>query len=196
MTEPTPSERATRRRWIQLGELVGIAGVIIGALSLWLTWSDDRAKDAENQNAQAAEAHARGRYVIRATRLNDHQLGLVADDDHVLGEVTVRFPRALGVAEQHPAAQTIDSAAFADALLHATDGGSDDQTGRLPVLLTVQYWVDGSEQRATGVYDIIWHTEGRMLRGRSLKLVALRLRRPGGDQAALDAAWAREHPAH
>ena len=185
---------AVRRRWIQLGELVGIAGLVIAALSLWLNWSGERAREAESQREKAAEASARGHYIVSATALNDHQLGLVRDDRHVLGEVVVRFPTALGVAEQHPPAQTIDSSAFADALLRATDGAADNQTGVLPILLSVQFWTEGNEQRSTGLYDIVWRTQGRFLRGRSLRLIALRPRRAGGDQAALDAAWGRLHP--
>ena len=187
---------AVRRRWIQLGELVGIAGLIIAALSLWLNWSGERNREAESQHEKAAEASARGHYIASATALNDHQLGLVRDERHVLGEVVVRFPTALGIAEQRPPAQTIDSNVFADALLHATDGGPDNQTGVLPILLSVQFWSDGNEQRSAGLYDIVWRTQGRLLRGRALRLIALRPRRAGGDQAALDAAWSNLHPAN
>ena len=40
----TPAERAdaarTRRRWVSLAEVVALAGLLIGALSLYTTWSD------------------------------------------------------------------------------------------------------------------------------------------------------------
>ena len=194
----TPEEkaeaRAIRRRWITIGELVAVAGVIIAGTSLWINWSGDRTRKAEARAEKVAEVRAKSRYVVKAAPFESGQLGLVRDERHALGDVTIIFPTELGVPEQHPAAQTIDSAAFSQALLKATDGGPDSQTGLLPVRLKVQYWIDDSEQHTSGIYDIVWKTEGRPLRGRALKLIGLRLRQPGGDQAALDAAWSREAP--
>ena len=41
MTE-TPETRAeTRRRWINIGEIVAVAGLIISALALWNSWKND-----------------------------------------------------------------------------------------------------------------------------------------------------------
>jgi hypothetical protein len=83
----------------------------------------------------------------------------------------------------------------APALLKLTDGGADERTGRLPVLITVRYW-DGDVARSTsGVYDIVWRTKGQLLRGRALLLEGLKLRQRGGSQAAVDAAWKRVRPA-
>ncbi|MGN6374608.1 MAG: hypothetical protein ACTHMG_03535, partial [Sphingomonas sp.] len=119
---------------------------------------------------------------------------LARDDQHALGNVTVAFPRQLGVAP-HPAyAQTIDASWFNDQLLKLTDGGSDDRAGLLPVLVTYQYWVDDAEHVKRDIYDIVWKSEGRFLRGRDIRLLDMRLHRIGGSQAALDAAWAKEKP--
>ena len=41
MTDPTPSERAARRRLINLGEGVAVAALIISALGLWNSWRGD-----------------------------------------------------------------------------------------------------------------------------------------------------------
>jgi len=194
----TPEEkaeaRAIRRRWITIGEMVAVAGVLIAAISLWLNWSNDRSRKQEEKAAKAAEAQEKSRYVVRAVAVGDDQLALQRDDRHSLGDVTVTFPTSLNIPPQHPAAQTIDASAFAGELLRLTDGGPDNRTGLLPVLLSVQYWVDDREQRTTGIYDIVWKTEARPLRPRALRLIGLRLRRPGGDQAALDTAWEREAP--
>jgi len=59
----------------------------------------------------------------------------------------------------------------------------------------VQYFDGDTTRSASGIYDVIWKTEGRMLRGRALKLEGLRVRQRGGDQAKLDAIWAKEKPA-
>ena len=190
----TSEQRATRRRWINLAELVAVAGVLIGALTLWLNWSDRREDKAQAAATAAAAAQERGRLELTAIADGGDTLKLT-DAKHDLTDVTIAFPRALGVAAQRPTGEpAIEAKPFAGALLKLTDGGADDRSGRLPVLVTASY-IDGDATRtARGIYDVVWRTQGRLLRGRALELTGLRLRRRGGDQAALDAAWAREKP--
>lgn len=62
------------------------------------------------------------------------------------------------------------------------------------MLVTARYW-DGETARTTAsVYDVAWQTEGRVLRGRTLRLTGLRLRDRAGTNAALERAWARVKP--
>lgn len=187
-------QKAVRRRWINLAELVAVAGVVIAALSLWLTWSDRRDSAADKAAASAVEAKERGRLELTGTPDGDASLTL-ADAKHDLTDVTIAYPTALGVQMQRPSGEpAIAAEPFAATLLKLTDGGADDRSGRLPVLVTASY-VDGDTPRAAkGIYDIVWETHGRWPRGRALKLTGLRLRQRGGTQAALDAAWAREKP--
>lgn len=194
MTE-TPDQKRTRRRWLNLAELVAVAGVVIAALSLYLSWSDRRAAEADKAATAASEAKARGRLELTATPDDDGAVLRLADAKHDLTDVAIAFPSALGVAVQRPTGEpAIERHAFEGALLKLTDGGRDDRSGRLPVLITASY-VDGDTMlMARGIYDVVWRTEGRMLRGRALKLTGLRLRQRGGAQAALDAAWDREKP--
>ncbi len=190
----TAEEKRTWRRWINLAELVAVAGVVIAALSLYLGWSDRRDSAADKAAATAAEAKARGRLELTATR-GDGDVLRLSDAKHDLTDVAIAFPTALGVAVQRPAGEpAIERRTFEAALLKLTDGGPDERSGRLPVLISASY-VDGDATRtARGIYDVLWSTHGRMLRGRSLDLTGLRLRRRGGDQAALDAAWAKAKP--
>ena len=68
----------------------------------------------------------------------------------------------------------------------------DTESGFPDVVLITASYVDGDVTRtARGIYDVLWSTHGRMLRGRALELTGLRLRQRGGDQAALDALWPR-----
>jgi hypothetical protein len=200
MSGESPAERreaaATRRRWVTLAEVVAVAGVLIAALTLWSNWSDRRADQVARAAQEARAARADTVFEVRAVPDKARKaLMLLRDERHALGDVTVVFPTALGVASQSPVPlQTIERDWFADALLKATAGGPDTQSGRLPILLTVAYSGGDRQRIARGIYDIVWTTEGRFLRGRALHLEALRLRRQGGDQAALDAAWARERP--
>lgn len=194
MTEPgseTVEDRARRRRWLNLAELVAVAGVLIAALGLFLNWSDRREAAAE----RAATTVAGARLELSATPADDGRTLRLSDARHELSDVTVRYPAALGLAARRPAGEpAIETVPFRDTLLKLTDGGEDDRSGRLPVLITASY-VDGDATRtASGIYDVIWRTRGRFGKGRALELTGLRLRQRGGTPAALDAAWAKEKP--
>jgi len=200
MSSETPTERreaaATRRRWVTLAEVVAVAGVLIAALTLWTNWSEHRADEADKIAAQSSAARERSRIELSAIVQDGGDTLLLKDARHDLQDVTVTFPRSLGVSPQRPPAEpVIEGAWFSAPLLKLTDGGSDDRAGRLPVFVSVQYFDGDTTRSASGIYDVIWKTEGRMLRGRALKLEGLRVRQRGGDQAKLDAIWAREKPA-
>jgi len=180
---------ATRRRWINLGEFVAVAGLIIAGISLWLTWSDRRSDIADKQAEKSAEASASARYVVK-TSVRGNDVVIDPDDRHSLGDINVVFPTALGVAAQTSATQTISTGWYQSALLKATDGGADRQTGKLPVLLTVNYMDDDKPLSTTGIFDIVWETKGGgLLGGRSLHVVGVRLHERGGSQKRLDALW-------
>lgn len=180
---------ATRRRWINLGEFVAVAGLLIAAVGLWLTWSDRQSDLADKKAEQNAQASAKSRYVVKST-MRGNDVVITPDDSHSLGDIAVTFPSTLGVSPQISATQTVQEGWFKLGLLKATDGGADDQDGRLPILLTVNY-MDGDKQLATtGIFDIVWQTKGGgLLGGRSLKVLGMRMRENGGSQARLDALW-------
>ncbi|WP_404369565.1 hypothetical protein AB5I39_16995 [Sphingomonas sp. MMS24-J45] len=186
---------ATRRRWINLGEFVAVAGLIIALLGLYLNWSDRREETAEKQVAAAKAERESARFELRAVpSAKGTALTLQHDERHPIRDATVSFPTALGVGSKDTVADQIDRGWFERALLKATDGGPDARSGRLPVLIVLTYW-DGDTPRTTrGIYDIGWRTEGGFPFGRTLKLESLRLHELGGDQRRLDAVWAAERP--
>jgi hypothetical protein len=186
----TPDQARTRRRWIGLAELVAVAGLVIAALGAWNNWSERREATADKTASAAAEARANARADLSATVEDDGRRLLLKDARHDLQSVSISFPRALGAPRQEPVGDpVIDVKGIEAPLLKLTDGGPDTREGRLPVLVTAR-WLDGDEQRrATDIHDLIWKTEGRVLRGRALRLEGLRLRRRGGTQAMLDRLW-------
>jgi hypothetical protein len=189
---------ATRRRWINLGEFIAVAGLIIAGGSLYLNWADHRADEADKQVAAVKAERAQSRFDIRvAPAANGSALLLAHDERHAIRDATVTFPTALGVGTKDTVADTIDRGWFDHALLKATDGGPDKKAGRLPVLIALTYW-DGDTPRTTrGIYDIGWKTEtsGPLgLLGRSVKLESLRLHELGGTQKRVDAIWAGQQP--
>ena len=178
-------QEAQRRRWITVAELVGLLGVVIAGLGLWSGWSERRQDAAERQAAQVSSAREQGRVDLIATPRDDGRSLLLRDPRHELQDVTVAFPAALKLAAQHPPADpVIEAEPLRDALLQ----GSAHQ-GRVPVLVTTRVLVGDAPRTAVAVYDLVWTSEGRFLRGRALRLTALKLHRRGGTQAMVDSLW-------
>lgn len=183
---------ATRRRWVSLAELVAVAGVLIGALTLWNSWSERRDAEAEKHATATQEAAKSRRIDLTATVGDGGRTLTLKDEAHDIRDVAFAFPTALGVAPQQPVADArVDVKWFEGPLLKLTDDGADDRTGRLPTLVGVQYWDGDRIRRGTAIYDIVWRTEGRVLRGRALRLEGFKLNQRGGTQTRLDALWKR-----
>ncbi|ONF95495.1 hypothetical protein [Sphingomonas jeddahensis] len=192
MSGETPDQAATRRRWISLAEIVAVSGLIIGALTLWMNWSDKRDAAEEKAAASVAASAAEARFALEAELASGGDEVRLSDPKHELLETTVTFPKALGVGTQSPATARIERDWFAGAVLKATDGGADAREGRLPVLVTARYRVGDAMRSGRAIVEIVWRTEGHLMRGRSLSIEAVRVREPGGDAKRVDALWAAE----
>lgn len=203
----TPAERAearaeaaaTRRRWLTLAEVVAIAGVVIAGLTLWNNWQGreaDQTARAEQQASATSAAHAGTLVTLHATVRDDGARLALSDPAHTIQNIEIRFPSALDVSPQSSTlSPAIEASWFADALLKAASAGSADQQGRLPVLIAADYWDGGDHLSDSAIYDIVWQTHGRLLRGRVLRLRGIVLeRRHGATQAAVDARWAQVKP--
>ena len=190
----TREQVARRRRWLSLGEFVAVAGLLIAALGLWNTWSERRDAAAEKRAEAANAAKAGARLNLRA-RVEEGRRVVLTDPRHELIDAVIAFPSQLKTGERRPATgPLIERDWFGGALLKATDGGADEREGRLPVLVTASYLDGDSTRTASAIVDLVWRTEGRVIGGRSLTIEAARLRQRGGDQARVDALWARELP--
>ena len=188
---------ATRRRWITLAEVVGIAGLLIAAASLWMSWSDHRADQQEKQVEKASEAKVRTLVLLTAKAEKDGKQLALKDSAHEVQSIDVRFPASLGISAQSSVLDPhIESSWFADPILKMIEKGPDKRQGRLPVLITSNYW-DADQQRSdSAIYDVVWFTEGSFLgvSGRSLRLKGILLRERTASPARLEAIWAAEKP--
>ncbi|WP_343525244.1 hypothetical protein [Sphingomonas sp.] len=195
MSKPAGDEAAdrarSRRRLLSLAEFVAVAGLIVAALTLYLNWSQRRSDAADKAASANAQQHERGRLDLVATVENDGRRIALRDPNHDIQDVTIDFPAKSGIARQAPVGDpVIDADPIAGPMLALTDGQADTKEGRLPVLITTRYWDGDTARTATGLYDVIWSTHGRWLRGRALRLEGLRLKDRHGTVAKLDAAWA------
>ena len=194
MSESADQAR-TRRRWITLAEFVAVAGLLIGALTLYLNWADRREERADRAQAVAAEGKAKSHVTLTGTVADGGSAVTLADSAHNLSAATVRLPTALGGAT-HDAmpGPAIQASWFVDKLLALTDKGADDRQGRLPVLITVTWWDGEARHSDVALYDVLWRTEGRMLQGRRLRLTGVALADRSASPAALERAWTRQKP--
>lgn len=191
MTE-TSDQKRTRRRWINLAELVAVAGLVIAALSFWLNYVERR----DTRRDRAAEVSDKARFEPHGVVApGNRSIMLTRDDTHELRDVHLAFPTTLGVPPRDAIDFQIESDWVAEPLLKLTDHGPDHQVGRLPVLMTYSYSTGDDDFKRTAIYDIVWDTGGRFLRGRRLAFAGFHLHQRGGDQTRLDAVWAREKPA-
>lgn len=192
----TPAEkaeaRAIRRRWLTIGEIVAVAGVIIAGVSLWLSWADKRDEASQKAVEASKMKAAESRLDLRASVVADGRQAVLSDPAHEILDTAVAFPKTLGIGAQAPVLPRIESDWFAASLLTATDKGADEREGRLPVLVTVSYRAGDATRRDSAIVELVWRTSGRVLKGRELRIEAARIRERGGDQARIDALWARE----
>ncbi|MBZ6381461.1 hypothetical protein [Sphingomonas sanguinis] len=181
----------SRRRLLSLAEFVAVAGLLVAALTLYLNWSQRRSDAADKAATATAQRNERARLDLTATVENDGRRLALRDPNHDLQDVAIDFPGKSGIARQAPVGDpVIEAGPIADPILALTDGQTDTKEGRLPVLITVRYWDGDTARTVTGLYDVIWSTHGRLLRGRTLRLEGLRLKDRNGTPAKLDAAWA------
>ena len=182
----------SRRRLITLPEMVAVLGLVIGALTLGLNWSDKRQAAQERAAASAAAGAAKVRLDLDADLARGGSEIRLSDAQHELIDTAIDFPSALGIERQTPATARIDKDWFAAAVLKATDGGADDREWRLPVLVTTRYMVGDSPREGRGIVEIVWRTHGRLVGGRSLTIEAVRVREQKGDRKRIDALWSAE----
>lgn len=195
MTE-TPAEAARqRRRWISIGETVGILALVISGISLW-----DSHQDRVESRAAAAKVApvAVAPLVLKAQPTDEGaRLGLTSPNaDRVVQTQTIVFPGVLGVSSIDTVGNPrIEAAWFASGLRKAL--GDVRKPGRLPVGIITRYTDNGIERTDTAIYDIGHGWRSRLLQSDVPVLEGITLvSRPKQDlQTALDARWQRAHPA-
>ena len=193
--------RAIRRRWINVGEIAAVAGLIIAALSLYFGWSerrdDESQRRADKIAAQRSAAEQRSHVGLVATDADGDVLtfkGVAC----TLQSADISFPTALGVPPQNTVLEhRIEAAWFREPLLDAVKAANIDQ-GRLPVLVESRCTDEDGERLERAIYDVPYRIESRLLQGKIIRLRGLVLREhveAGQARARLDTAWRAVAPA-
>lgn len=193
-----------RRRWITLGEVLGVAAVLISGLTLWNNWSDRRETKAEKAATEQRASAKVAKLVLVAADGGKQTLTLKpAAPEQSVQSQTILFPTPLGVS---PAATTgeprIEGGWFEHALVKAREaaGLPDNSRGdeRLPVVIVTQFLADGDPHEDVALYDVGYTITGNFIAGHSVTLRGISLVakvKRGQAQAKLDARWKTPLPA-
>lgn len=200
------SEGAMRRRWVRwlsLAEILGVAALLISALTLWNNYSERRANE-QSRTAEDRKASTRARtLVLKAVRDKEGDrltLGAASADQIIQGQ-TISFPKALGVDPVDSTDPRIEARWFAEGLKQARhDAGEEERARgdtRLPVAIATRFTVNGELTEDITLYDVGYETgSGGLLGGTSVKLRGLSLigrSSPKAAQAKIDALWKARH---
>jgi hypothetical protein len=210
MTDQTPSEKAEaaaiRRRWITLGELLAVVGVLISALALWNSYSERSHAEAEKAG-ESRQAHVKAATLLlrgEASKDGDELTLAPIGTDQSIQSQTIAFPTALGVSPVDTTGDArIEADWFGDGLKKAREVAKRkaETIGdeRLPVAITSRFIADGGATMTdVAIYDIGYALEGRFLGGSKLRLRGLsRVGRVDAKaaQARIDATWKTRQPA-
>jgi hypothetical protein len=195
MTDKPAAETVKRRRWISIGETVGILALLISAISLW----DSHQERAETRAAAAQVKPVKvPPLVLTATADADGEVLRLAspNSDRVIQTQTIVFPKALDVDSVDTVGNPrIEAEWFAGELRDAL--GDDRTKGRLPVGIVTRFTDNGTEREDTAIYDIGHGWRSRLLQRDApvLEGITLVARSPKDLQAALDSRWRKRHPA-
>ena len=196
MTE-TPSEKAEaaaiRKRWLTLGEIVAIAGLIISAIAFWNSWDQRQSDESERRQEKAVETRVKTAVLLRGTPQRNGAVLLLTDPDHPVQRVTITFPSAFGLSPQTSSVDPQIEAEWLHAkLLLIAEKSDDERRGSIPVMIASNYWQGDELIVDRAIYDLAWRIRGRFLQGRIVQLRGLALRERGKpSQARLDAMWTK-----
>jgi hypothetical protein len=195
MTE-TPAETAKRRRWISIGETVGILALIISGVSLW-----DSHQERVETRAAATQPKPAARVAPLVLTAHADAAGDVLslaspNPDRVIQTQTIVFPKALDLASVDTIGNPrVEAGWFAGALRGAV--GDDRKKGRLPIGVITRYTDNGVDREDVSLYDVGHGWRSRLLQHDVpvLEGITLVARGPKDLQARLDARWTKLHPA-
>jgi hypothetical protein len=185
---------AIRRRWITVGEVLAVVGVIISALALWNSWVERRANERDRAEQKAEQGAASHTLILKASGGGKRLALAPHDSEQVIQGQTLLFAAPLGLG----AIDTTDARIEADWVKRAVkkaheDGKKRPGDARMPVAITTRFTSGGETLEDTALYDIGYKESGGGLLGGTdveLKGLALVQRVPAAKaQARLDALW-------
>lgn len=164
----TESQRR-RRRWINLGELIALAALIVSALGVWISWKGN----GDDKPTRIVEQRQAIPLTLRATADRDGRTLTISpvEPSHALESLTLTLPSASPIeigSDGELAASDVEAA------LKSRDKEPKDRTLSVPVRIAARYVEAGTDRHGGGAYVLRYRWEGGgLFAGRSLRLVSL-----------------------
>jgi hypothetical protein len=164
------SDSESRRRWINVGELIALGALIVSALGVWIAWQSSN-KPAENKPTRVVEQRQAIPLTVRGTADQDGRSLTIApvESSHALESMTLTIeggsPIELG-SDGKLAASDVESA------LKAKDENKGAHS--VPVRIKAKYVEAGMDRTGGGNYVLRYRWEsGGLFGGRTLRLTGL-----------------------
>jgi hypothetical protein len=163
------SDEQTRRRWINLGELIAIAALIVSATGVWIAWKSN----SEDKPTRVVEQRSAVPLALRGTVDGAGQTLTImpADASHALEslKITIKGTSPIDVGSDGRL-----SASDVEGALKGREKEAKDVVQSVPARIDARYVEAGNDRRGGGAYVIRYKWEGGgLFGGRSLRLVAL-----------------------
>jgi hypothetical protein len=179
-TEEKREAARVRRRWLNLGELLAIAGVVISGAALWNSYRERTNAEVEQASSEARTTRAAQLLVLKATVEKDGNLLTLVPRDatQTIQSQTISFPAVLGVSPVETSGDPrIERAWFERGLTEALEKSKAAKRApgdqRLPILITTRFLVDGVEHEDSALYSIGYSLGHGFLAGTTVKLRGL-----------------------
>jgi len=178
-------------RWLTIGEIVGVAALLVAGLSYW----DGHRERIASERAHQAEVAGRQAFLMTGS-VAEHGAALrltAVHPEQVIQTQTVWFPHALRAGSVETTGNPRIEAGWIEDGVKKAAGKA--KTGRLPVAVQTVYIQDGQTRTDSAVYEVGYSLHPRLILGDRVDLEGLSLARRGvsGDlQAAADQMWGRK----
>lgn len=163
------SDEQTRRRWINFGELIALAALLVSAAGVWIAWKSSN----DDKPTRVVEQRSSVPLALRGSADGDGRtLTIVpADPSHGLESMTVTIK---GASPIEVGSDGKLNASDVEGALKGREKESKDVPLPLPVGISARYVEAGSDRRRGGTYILRYKWEGGgLFGGRSLRLLGL-----------------------
>ena len=160
------TDEKTRRRWINLGELIAIAALVVSATGVWIAWKSN----SEDKPTRVVEQRSAVPLALRGAVSDDGRtLTIVpADPSHALESLTVTIK---GSSPIEVGGDGRIRASDVEAALKDREKEAKDVTHRVATRIDARYVEAGADRRGGGAYVLRYKWEGGgLFGGRSLRL--------------------------
>jgi hypothetical protein len=163
------SDEQTRRRWINLGELIALAALIVSAAGVWIAWKSSN----QDKPTRVVEQRSSVPLALRGSSDADGRTLTImpADPSHGLESLTVTIK---GASPIDVGSDGKLSAGDVEGVLKGREKEPKDVALRVPVRIDARYVEAGADRRGGGSYILRYKWEGGgLFGGRSLHLLGL-----------------------